>query len=133
MPKGGRSMTAEKKNKILELSRQGIPAREITSIVNCGLGSAGRVVAKKRIVAYYTDCPNCGKSIPHNFDSLGRRQRVYCCEKCRQSKAARKTQTRICLNCGKPFLAWNYQKAKFCCHGCYVEHRYGKRLQNKSS
>ena len=133
MPKGGRSMTAEEKNKILELRRQGFSYRKIKAVVNRSLDTLQTLVEESIDIAYYTDCPACGKCIPHYKNKLWGRERVYCCEKCRQSKAARKTQTRICLNCGKPFLTWNYQKAKFCCHGCYVEHRYGKRLQSKST
>ncbi len=134
MPKGGRSMTAEEKNKILELRKQGLSYRKIKAVINRSLDTLHTIVNQSEGVAYYTDCPVCGKNIPHYKKNLHRgKQQIYCSEVCRQSKEARKTQPRVCLNCGKTFLAWKYEKTKFCCHECYVEHRNGKRLQNKSS
>ena len=125
-------MTTEELNKILNLSREGVPAREIAEILDLGLGTVGRVIAKKEIIDHYTSCPSCGSPIPYYKKGAGRK-RIYCSETCRHSKKLQKVDDRICLNCGRHFITWKYKHIKYCSHSCYVEHRYGKRLQNKSS
>ena len=133
MPKGGRSMTIEEKNKVLELNRQKLSIRKIGKIVKKSVEPIHTFLEQAKEVEYYTRCPACGKLIPHYSNSLKHRQRIYCSEKCRQSKAVRKTQERVCLYCGKTFIAWKYSSTKFCSISCCNKHRHGKRLQNKSS
>ncbi len=132
MPKGGRSMTTEQLNLILKLCREGVTAREISEIVQVGLGSVGRIIAQKDKIDHFTSCPACGNPVPYRKNSRGRK-RVYCNAVCRHSQKIHKSTERVCLNCGKHFVTWKYKRIKYCCHSCYVEHRYGKRLQDKSS
>ena len=126
MPKGGRSMTIEEKNKILELKRQDLSIREICEIVNKSVEPIHTFLKQAKGVEYYTRCPACGKLIPHYSNSLKHRQRIYCSDKCRHSNLVRKTEVRVCLYCGKSFITWKYSPTKFCSISCSNKHRHGK-------
>jgi len=128
MPKGGRSMTTEEKNKILELRKSGKSIREICEIVDRSNDTVHSLVNSN--VDHFSKCPVCGFEIAV-LKGPGRK-RVYCSDECRRSKKNRKVEERVCLNCGKHFVTWKYKRIKYCCHSCYVEYRYGKRLQDKS-
>ena len=133
MPKGGRSMTIEEKNKILELHNQKKSVRQIVAITGIKRSTISDFILVNDGVAYYSACPSCGELIPHYSNSLNHRQRIYCSNKCRHSDVVRKTQERVCLHCGKTFITWKYSPTKFCSISCSNRHRHGKRLQNKSS
>ena len=133
MPKGGRSMTTEEKNKIIELNNAKKSKRAIARAINKDPMTVLRFLEDlDPSIKSFSICPACGEEI---IQYKGRgRNKIYCSNKCRHSKAIDKVDERVCLNCGKHFITWkNKKKIRFCCHSCYVEHRYGKRLQNKSS
>ena len=132
MPKGGRSMTTEEKNKILLLIREDRPRREIARLFGYDPATIIRFERNIENVSNFETCPACGKEII-NYKNRPGRKRVYCSDKCRCSKKNRKVEERVCINCGNHFVTWKYKRIKYCCHSCYVEHRYGKRLQDKSS
>jgi len=133
MPKGGRSMTTEEKNKIIELNNAKKSKRAIARAINRDPMTVLRFLEDlDPNIKNFSICPACGEEF---IQYKGRgRNKIYCSNKCRHSKAIDKVDERVCLNCGKHFITWkNKKKIRFCCHSCYVEHRYGKRLQNKSS
>ena len=129
--KGGRSMTTEEKNKILKLIREDVPRREIARLTGYDPSTIIRFERTIEGVLDFVTCPICGKEIV-NYIKGGRRKQ-YCCRKCYDSKKRRKSVTRTCLCCGKTFKAWNFAKTKYCSYSCFYEHKYGKRLQDKSS
>ena len=63
------------------------------------------------------------------------RKRKFCSDACcrkwwsenpqaiRQSPEALYEST--CLNCGKVFTAYGNSHRRYCCHPCYIEHRFG--------
>lgn len=75
-------------------------------------------------------CRNCG--VPVAQDPK-RKYKVFCCDTCRQrwwnkhpDQINRKAIYRIrCLNCGKDFEVYGNKHRKYCCHECYIQHRFG--------
>ena len=78
-------------------------------------------------------CECCGKAI---LQTEGRKKKRFCSNSCRNKwwnahldivkrKAIYKYQ---CPNCGKEFEVYGNSRRKYCCHDCYVEHRFGGGL-----
>ena len=124
-------MTAEEKNRILKMKREGLSVREAAAITGRGTGTIGRLFKLADLINDYAECPNCGKEIVH-YKVKGRK-RVYCCEECKRTNKVRRNTKYTCLNCGKTYYSYRHHKSKFCSFSCYIEHRYGKRLQKESS
>ena len=133
MPKGGRSMTTEEKNKIIELNNAGKKKRAIARLINRDPMTVLRFLdSLDPKIKFFSICPACGEEFAQ-YKGPGRR-RIYCSNKCRHSIKIDKVDERICLNCGKHFITWkNKKKIRFCSQACYFEYRRGQRLQNKSS
>lgn len=70
-------------------------------------------------------CLRCGKPIAQ---ISGRRERLYCSDACRmgywRSQAKPMGEIRRCAGCGKVLLGHDRSR-KFCCHACYIAHRFG--------
>lgn len=58
-------------------------------------------------------CPACGKDYEPTFAT-----QKYCSRECR-SEGQRKTETRICLTCNRPFEARPSAQKKYCCADCF--------------
>lgn len=78
-------------------------------------------------------CECCGKPMVQRD---GRKKKRFCSDACRNKwwnahldivkrKAIYKYQ---CPNCGKAFEVYGNSHRKYCCHECYVEHRFGGGL-----
>ena len=133
MPKGGRSMTTEEKNKIIELNNAKKSKRAIARAINRDPMTVLRFLEDlDPKIKHFSICPACKEEF---IQYKGRgRNKIYCSDKCRHSIAIDKVDERICLNCGKRFITWkNKKKIRFCSQACYFEYRRGQRLQNKSS
>ncbi len=126
-------MTAEEKNRVIELDNANYKSREIARIIGKDVANISRLLSrvKNENIVSFGECPNCGKEIVH-YKVKGRK-RVYCCEKCKRSNKVRRNTKYTCLNCGRTFYSYHHQKSKFCSVSCYLEHRYGKRLQKENS
>ena len=126
-------MTAEEKNTILQLRKEGKNIREIAAITNKAVGTVdmllNRIKAEK--ITGFSECPHCGKEIIHTRRTRGR-PRVYCSKECQRADETRRNTVYICQECGRSFRYYQFQKSKFCSRSCYMKHRYGERLQNKN-
>ena len=122
-------MTVEEKNKVLHLFKEKTGCREIARIVGRDPANISRFI--NRVIAEhisgFAECPNCGREIVHYKSQRGRR-RVYCCKECQRSEVARKNTVFVCLECGKSYHGYQFQKRKYCSVSCYLKHRYGERL-----
>lgn len=75
-------------------------------------------------------CENCGKPITQ---VPGRKHKRFCSDKCRNAwwnshldlVKHKTTHTYVCPNCGKEFTVYGGRKRKYCCHACYIAHRFG--------
>ncbi len=78
-----------------------------------------------------TYCKNCGAEI---VQEPKRKKKIFCCDYCRHhwwnthlNQVNRKAYYEFtCLNCGKEFRAYGDSRRKYCCHECYIEHRFGE-------
>lgn len=127
-------MTNSQKEKIREMRSQGISYVKIGEALGIsdntvrsfcrrnGLGDSSKNVAF---------CKQCGKRIriiPKQ------KPRKFCSDACRNTwwnshldLVNRKAiYTYTCVHCGKPFTAYGNKKRKYCSHGCYIAHRFGK-------
>lgn len=75
-------------------------------------------------------CLCCGVPVEQN---LGRKAKKFCSDKCRNKwwnshldmVDRRATREVVCANCGKTFSVYGSAARKYCCHKCYIEHRFG--------
>ena len=76
-------------------------------------------------------CTQCGHVITSERSSALRR---FCSKECRmrwwnvhRDHAKSKTmQMVVCANCNKAFRSYSGGHRKYCCHACYIAHRFGK-------
>jgi len=76
-------------------------------------------------------CRQCGHVITSERSSAVRR---FCSKGCRmrwwnvhRDHAKSKTmQMVVCANCNKAFRSYSGGHRKYCCHACYIAHRFGK-------
>lgn len=76
-------------------------------------------------------CPECRKKITRK--KRGRTKR-FCSEVCRRTWWEKHGSQKLkqssaiyhfeCLGCGRAFSAYGNQNRKYCCHRCYINHRY---------
>ena len=75
-------------------------------------------------------CLCCGVRVEQ---TAGRKEKKFCSDRCRNKwwnahldqvdrRAVREV---ICLNCKKTFSVYGCAVRKYCCHQCYIEHRFG--------
>ncbi len=75
-------------------------------------------------------CLYCGAPVRQN---PGRKEKKFCSDKCRNKwwnahldqVNRRAVHEIVCANCGKVFSVYGSAPRKYCCHECYVEHRFG--------
>lgn len=77
-------------------------------------------------------CLCCGIPVEQH---TGRKEKKFCSDRCRNKwwnahldrVDRRAVHDVVCLNCGKTFSVYGSAARKYCCHGCYIEHRFGGR------
>ena len=75
-------------------------------------------------------CLCCGVPVKQN---TGRKEKKFCSDKCRNKwwnahldRVDRRAMREVtCANCGKTFSVYGSTARKYCCHECYIEHRFG--------
>ena len=75
-------------------------------------------------------CLCCGIPVVQN---PGRKEKKFCSDRCRakwwnthpELSENRTWQDIECLNCGRVFKVYGKTPRKYCCHACYVRHRFG--------
>ena len=96
-----------------------------------GLRGEGKTLAGLPDAKYkYVYCKNCGMKIKQEPK---RKKKMFFCDACRNhwwkehpDMIDRKVYYDfVCPNCGKAFRAYGDSKRKYCCHKCYIEHRFG--------
>ena len=99
-----------------------------------GLGGQGKNLAKiNDDTCKYMICKNCGAQVEQRTK---RKKKLFCCDACRSHwwnahtyMVERKAYyTFTCLHCGKEFQAYGNNKRKYCCHECYIEHRFSSKI-----
>ena len=136
-------MTNSEKGMIRELRIKGLSYSEVAETTGLnletiksycrrsGLGGKGKDIAKNHdATCKYIICKNCSAQVKQ---SPKRMKKLFCCDACRTHwwnthtyMVERKAYyTFTCLHCGKEFQAYGNSKRKYCCHECYIKHRFG--------
>ena len=87
--------------------------------------------AKEKETSDSLSCMECGKAL--NQKGPGKPKK-FCSEKCRRTWWKKhpghwdksKGTELICGYCGKTFHCYGSRKRIYCCHDCYIKHRFGK-------
>ncbi len=139
-------MTEEEKTRITELRGNGVGYASISKMLGLsentvktfcrrnGLtgqrssltGEKGNAHREKHICLY------CGKPVEQK---PGRKEKKFCSDSCRNRwwnshldlVDRRATREVVCENCGKKFTVYGSTPRKYCCHDCYIQHRFGGR------
>lgn len=77
-------------------------------------------------------CKTCGMVVIQN---PGRKEKKFCSDICRMKwwnnhidqVKKKAVYDLVCLNCGSSFQTYGNSKRKYCCHDCYVDHRFGRK------
>lgn len=134
-------MTEKQKQAIIELRIDGMGYGTIAKRMNMKLDTVKSFCRRHNMsnkdklraeVKDVTKCKNCGGEV---LQHPKRKRKLFCCDKCRSAWWAshpymvnRKAYYDItCLNCGKIFTAYGDSHRKYCCHECYIEHRFGNK------
>lgn len=137
-------MTSEQKETIRGLRTNGLCYRAIAEITRIGYQTIKSFCRRNGLIGAdkgnikkvkYAVCKNCGKKL---WQEPKRKKRLFCCDDCRVKWWSKNPQMInrkaiydfICLNYGNAFSAYGNSKRKYCCHECYIEHRFGKNGDN---
>lgn len=135
-------MTENQKAQICALRKQGAGYMKIAQQTGISQNTIKSFCRRNNLTAQETAdvpageqsvCEGCGK--PMVQKNSGKKKR-FCCDACRNKwwnahldivkrEAIYKYQ---CPNCGKAFEVYGNSHRKYCCHECYVEHRFGGGL-----
>lgn len=135
-------MTNEEKMKLTKLRKAGAGYKKIAQELNLsestvksfclrnGLTRKPVLPAEIEEKAEKMPCLCCGKPV---LQTSGRKRKKFCNKECRnrywnahigdEKRSAMDEFT--CPNCGKSFYAYGRKGRKYCCHGCYIEARFG--------
>lgn len=129
-------MNMEEKQQIKLLRDEGLSYTQIANRMDvsvntiksyCKRNSLGVIQSTKIQTAL---CESCSKPIKQN---KGRKVKRFCSDACRNTWWSKHTQLVkrqanyecACLNCKNSFISYGNKTRKYCCHACYIEHRFG--------
>lgn len=125
-----KKMSKETKNQILELTKAGLSAKQVSIKLGIPVGSVGPIIFREKTKKV---CPCCGKEFNH-------KRRKFCSAECRQKwwnshldQVKRRTEsfyTKTCPYCGKVFTVYGDNTRKYCSHDCYCKARYKDHYKN---
>lgn len=139
-------MTNNDKEMIRELRMQGLGYGKVAERMGLnletvksfcrrhGLRGEGKLLAGLPDAKFkYVYCKNCGTEIKQEPK---RKKKLFCCDACRNRwwkehpyMIDRKAYYNFtCPNCGKEFRVYGNSKRKYCCHKCYIAHRFGSKI-----
>lgn len=133
-------MTNEQRALVLTFRREGLGygaiSRKTGISVNTVKSFCRRNVQQKPVAhdlsvpAVEHACRCCGAPVRQN---AGRKEKKFCSDQCRNQWwnthrdqiDRRAIRTLTCENCGKTFSAYGKAVRRYCCHDCYIRHRFG--------
>ena len=101
-------------------------------IYNCGFW-----LEKQKYGSYI--CEYCGREFAFKGKGKGEKSRKYCNDCFKELYGKMETKTKICVDCGNPFLASSLDNTSVRCSNCQEEHRrkikreYMRRVKEKKS
>lgn len=96
-----------------------------------GYASEGIIIDERKFTKDKNVCAECGSRI---IQPKTGRARIFCSDECRRQWWSRHPELvnrketayykRICLYCGKAFVAYGNKDRKYCSHDCYIRDRF---------
>lgn len=129
----GAVMTAQEKNKILELKRNGASVPQVAKEFNISISNAKKVIYGVKPDEVY--CIYCGK--PAKRSPRGTK---FCCDKCKRQYYKEhpgyvkkiKMRSAICECCHKEFTFYGRSHRTYCSKSCAKKHYFIKRNRSLS-
>lgn len=136
-------MSSKEKQNILELRRGGRSNREIAETLGMSVNTVKSVCRRNGLMNDASNetgnkenndsCKQCGKKLIQNPKM---KPKTFCGDSCRfiwwnahRGELNRKAvQRRVCVSCGGSFESYGNDSRKYCCHACYIAHRFGKEV-----
>jgi hypothetical protein len=123
-------MTIQEKKQIKTLRAEGQTYAQIGERIGVPMNTVKSFCRREDEKKHF--CRNCGKPL---IQIPNRKPKTFCGDYCRLSwwgkhrdQINRKgVHTVSCACCGRSFERYGHKNSKYCCHNCYIEHRFGKR------
>ena len=129
-------MTREQKLMIVSLRSQGLGYKRVADRLGIFINTVKSFCRRQKDKTHEEDqpgpftCKCCGVTVKQ---TPGRKKKLFCSDKCRMKwwnehpelVERRAFYEKTCPNCGRVFTVYGDSKRKYCCHECYVEHRFG--------
>lgn len=114
-------MTEIEKSTIITMRAKGVGFSAIANELSLPLSTI-----KSFCRRYKDKCEFCGIEVEQ---TSGRKHKRFCSDSCRIKwwNLNRTGKEHICTGCGEHFTA--IEKRKYCCHKCYIKHRFGGRYE----
>lgn len=128
-------MNVEEKSKIGKLRNMGFGYTKIAKQLNLSVDTVKSYCKRNNLGGVNVGnsvqlCDLCAKPVKQN---AGRKVKRFCSDACRSAWWSKHTQLVkrqanyecVCCNCGESFTSYGNKTRKYCCHACYIEHRFG--------
>lgn len=130
-------MTPEQKEAVVQLRRQGLGYKAISSTLSLSINTIKSYCRRYQISKGNTEiprkdyCPSCGKVLTH---CQSKKKKRFCGSLCRNrwwnshlNEVKRQAFTNhVCQNCSIAFQSYGNSKRLYCSHSCYIAYRFGK-------
>src|SRR5574344_843261 len=118
-------MTTQEKQKIIELSSQGLGYTKIANALKLPSNTVKTYLRRENVRRQHL-CLYCGKNIN---ETASKKEKKFCSDKCRLSwwnenreEGQKKAfYIAVCQYCGKEFTAYSTSKRIYCSRGCYAD------------
>lgn len=132
---GGLNMISDKKERMIELRRQGYSCSKIAEMLSVSINTVKSYCRRNKLQTSSTKeihfCKQCGTTISIK-DKY--RPRLFCSDKCRvqwwkehnHRVYPKPVYHLVCRNCGADFSSVGNRRQKYCSHACFISARFGK-------
>ncbi len=123
-------MNEDLKNKIFIFKNEGMSYSNIAQKTGLSINTIKSLFRRQNSKdgKKYTSCKNCGKELNISSNS---RIKKFCLDVCRfkwwnkNTDGNRKcVKVLICKNCRRKFKSYDNKARQYCCHKCYIIHRF---------
>lgn len=122
-------MTNSEKETVLTLRGQGQSYAQIGARLGLSANTIKSFCRRENVGGGF--CKNCGKPLSDVSKYKNKRFCGDCCriewwKKHRHLINKKAVYNMRCAGCGKDFESYGNKGRKYCCHGCYIAHRFGR-------
>ena len=126
-------MTKENKFAILSMRGKGLTCTQIANRLDIPVNTVKSVCRREK--EKKKRCRNCRRPPKRNHSG---RPKAFCSDECRiiwwkkhPEQIHRKAFYCLnCKNCGREFESYGHKERKYCCHRCYINHRFNDETKD---